>query len=157
MGFLVFLTVNAALAMPRWDVPFNIREGSFEDVFANSRVMYVASLGAFLIGSLSDIWIFSFLKRLTGGKMVWLRATGSTVVSQFIDSFVVTWLAFSVGRQVFPTDAAPMPFDEVVKTAATGYGLKFAIAIAITPLVYAGRAVMTRRFGLRPLPPDQQD
>lgn len=152
MGFFVFVVVNVALAMPSWDVPFNIQPGAFEAVFANSRVMYIASLAAFLVGSLCDIAVFGWIKRLTGGRMVWLRATGSTVISQLIDSFVVTWLAFSVGRTLFPTDAAPMPFNEVLKTAATGYLLKFVIAIGITPLIYLGRAIMTRRFGLKPLP-----
>ena len=155
MGLLAFAVVNVALAMPRWDVPFNISEGSFEAVFANSRVMYIASLGAFLVGSLCDIWIFGWLKRLTGGKYVWVRATGSTVVSQLIDSFVVTYLAFSLGRQLFPTDAAPMPMNEVLKTAVTGYVLKFVIALGLTPMVYLGRAIMTYHFGLRPLPPER--
>ncbi len=152
MGLFVFVVVNIALAMPAWDVPFNIKPGSFADVFANSRVMYIASLGAFLIGSLADISIFGWLKRLTGGRLVWLRATGSTVVSQFIDSFIVTWLAFSVGRLLFPTDAAPMPMGEVLKTAATGYILKFVIAIALTPLIYLGRWLLTSRFGMKPIP-----
>jgi uncharacterized integral membrane protein (TIGR00697 family) len=154
MGFGVFVVVNIALAMPAWDVPFNIRPGSFEDVFANSRVMYVASLGAFMIGNLCDIAVFGWIKRLTRGKMVWLRATGSTVISQFLDSFVVTWLAFNVGRVLFPTDAAPMPMNEVIKTAATGYTLKFVIAIAITPLIYLGRVIMSRALGIKPLPAD---
>ncbi len=154
MGGFVFVVVNVALAMPRWDAPFNIKDGSFEDVFANSRVMYVASLGAFLVGSLSDIAIFGWVKRLTGGRMVWLRATGSTVVSQFIDSFIVTWLAFSVGRMLFPTDAAPMPMGEVLRTAATGYTLKFVIAVGLTPVIYLGRWVMTNRFGMRPIAAD---
>lgn len=154
MGFFVFLTVNVALAMPRWDVPFNIRAGSFEDVFANSRIMYVASLGAYFVGSLCDISVFGLINRLTGGRFVWLRATGSTVISQLIDSFVVTWLAFSVGRTLFPTDAAPMPLVEVFKTALTGYSLKFFIAIALTPLIYLGRHVLIRHLGLRPLPAD---
>jgi len=152
MGFFVFIVNNIALAMPHWDVPFNINPNSYSDVFANSRVLYVASLAAYLVGSLADITVFGWLKRLTGGRLVWLRATGSTVISQFIDSFIVTWLAFSVGRALFPTDAAPMPFNEVLKTAATGYILKFVLAIALTPVIYLGRRIMTNQFGLRPLP-----
>ena len=152
MGFFVFLVVNVALAMPRWEVGFNIKDGSFEDVFANSRIMYVASLGAYVVGSLSDIAIFGWIKRLTGGRMIWLRATGSTVISQFIDSFIVTWLAFSVGRMVFPTDAQPMPFAHVLTTAATGYTLKFVLAVGLTPVIYLGRYVLSNRFGMKPIP-----
>lgn len=152
MGAFVFLVNNIALAMPHLDAPYNINPASYSDVFANSRVLYVASLGAFLIGSLADITIFGRLKRLTGGRFVWLRATGSTLVSQFIDSFFVTWLAFSVGRTLFPTDTAAMTMPEVLKTAVTGYALKFALAIILTPVIYLGRRIMTKHFGLRPLP-----
>lgn len=151
-GGFVFLVMNIALAMPHWDVPFNIAEKSFEDVFSSSRIMYVASLSAYLVGSFSDIALFAWLKRITGGKRVWLRATGSTVVSQAIDSFIVTWLAFSVARTVLSTGVPAMPMDEVLKTAATGYLLKFVIALVLTPVIYLGRWLMRTRFGLVPLP-----
>jgi uncharacterized integral membrane protein (TIGR00697 family) len=154
MGFFAFVAVNAALAMPRWEVPFNLQDGAFEAVFANSRVMYVASLAAYLVGSLLDIAVFGWLKRRTGGRWIGLRATGSTLLSQALDSFVVTWLAFRVGRTLFPTDAAAMPLSDVLTTAATGYALKFGLAIGLTPLVYLGRMVLSRGFGLRPLAVD---
>ena len=153
-GGFAFLTINVALAMPHWVVGFNIDAKSFDDVFSNSRLMYVASLSAYLIGSFSDIAIFGWLKRRTGERFVWLRATGSTVVSQAIDSFIVTWLAFSVGRLLFPGGPDAMPMGEVLKTAATGYLLKFVIALVLTPVIYAGRWFMRERLGLVPLPID---
>lgn len=156
MGFVSFAAMNIALAMPHWEVPFNVTASSFGDVFANSRIMFLASLTAYLVGSLSDVFLFSRIKRLTGGRLVWLRATGSTVVSQLIDSFVVTYLAFGLGRQIFPSGAEPMPFPEILKTAATGYMLKFVIAIAITPAIYLGRFLVQRFLALKPLPPDAQ-
>lgn len=156
MGFVSFAAMNVALNMPHWEVPFNVSPSSFNDVFANSRVMFIASISAYLIGSLADVFLFSWFKRLTGGRFVWLRATGSTVVSQFVDSFVVTYLAFGLGRQLFPSGTAPMPFAEILKTAATGYMLKFVIAIAITPAIYLGRYLVQRYIGLMPLPPDSQ-
>jgi queuosine precursor transporter len=151
-GGFAFVVINIALAMPHWNVPFNIEAKSFDDVFSSSRIMYIASLAAYLIGSMSDIAMFGWLKRLTGGKNVWLRATGSTVVSQAIDSFVVTWLAFSVMRVLLPSDLPAMPMGEVLRTAATGYLLKFVIALLLTPVVYAGRWLMRTRFGLAPIP-----
>jgi queuosine precursor transporter len=152
-GGFVFVMMNIALAMPHWQVPFNIPAKSFDDVFASSRVMYVASLSAYLVGSFSDIAIFGWLKRITGGRRVWLRATGSTVVSQAIDSFIVTWLAFSVARSAL-SDVPAMPMGEVLKTAATGYLLKFVIALGLTPVIYLGRWAMRTRLGLLPLPVD---
>jgi hypothetical protein len=107
--------------------------------------MYVASLSAYLVGQMSDIAVFGFLKRLTGDRFVWLRATGSTVVSQLIDSFVVSYLAFSLGRELFPDPANPAaPVSAIPAIALTGYALKFVLAIAMTPLIYLGRRLMRR-------------
>ncbi len=151
----VFLVINIAQAMPYLDAPFNVRPEAFDAVFGSAKVMYVASLAAYLVGQLCDIAMFGFLKRVTGDKYVWLRATGSTLISQFIDSFIVSYLAFSLGRQLFADPASPpAPLSAIPSIAITGYALKFVLAIAITPLVYLGRGVMRRSFGLVPLPPD---
>jgi len=83
---------------------------------------------------------------------VWLRATGSTVVSQFIDSVVVSYLAFSLGRQIVADPALPpAPLGAIPSIAITGYALKFTLALAITPLIYAGRYAMHRWYGLVPI------
>ena len=156
MGFLVFLFINAALNMNHLDAVYNVKKESFDNVLGNTRIMYVASIAAFLVGSFSDIILFSWIKKLTKGRHVWLRATGSTIISQFIDSLIVTYLAFNLGRQLFPaTDAVPMPMTDVLKTALTGYMLKYVIAIALTPAIYLGRYILHAYFGLMPLPPEQ--
>lgn len=154
MAMLAFVAFQIADAMPHWDVPFNVKADAFSSIFSSASVMYIASLCAYLVGSLSDIFFFGVIKRITRGRFVWLRATGSTVVSQFIDSFIVTWLAFSIGRTLFPGAGQPdpMPMAQVVSTAATGYTLKFVIAIAITPLIYLGRFMIERWLGMRPIP-----
>jgi uncharacterized integral membrane protein (TIGR00697 family) len=154
MGWFVFLVINIALAMPYLDASYNIQPEAFEAVFGASRIMFAASMIAYLVGQLSDIWVFHLLKKLTRGRYLGLRATGSTVVSQMIDSFVVTYLAFGLGRQVFGGEVAP--FRDVLQIAATGYILKFVIAVAITPLIYAGHGVLHRWFGLVPLPAEDR-
>ena len=157
MALLAFFFMNIAIAMPYLDAPFNISKEHFEAVFGSARVMYIASLSAYLIGTFCDISIFGLLKRLTGGKLIWLRATGSTVVSQMIDSLVVTYLAFSLGRTLFPApDAAPMPIAEVLKTAATGYTLKFIIALSLTPVIYLCHGIVKRAFHLEPVPASEK-
>lgn len=98
MSCFVFLVMNIAQALPYLDKPFNVTKQSFEMIFASAKLMYVASVAAYLVGSLSDIWLFGILKRLTGGRHLWLRATGSTVLSQVVDSFIVSYLAFSLGK-----------------------------------------------------------
>ncbi len=90
----VFGVINLAQAMPYLDAPYNVRKEQFDAIFGSAKVMYMASLCAYLVGQLSDIAVFGFFKRLTGQRFVWLRATGFTVISQFIDSFIVSRRAF---------------------------------------------------------------
>lgn len=153
MAAYVFIVMNIAQAMPYLDAPYNVSRSSFDAVFGSAKIMYVASLAAYLVGQLLDIAVFGKLKSLTRGRMVWLRATGSTVISQFIDSVIVSYLAFSLGRQLFPDPSSPAaPLSAIPAIALTGYALKFIIAIAITPLIYAGRAMLKHFFGLQPIP-----
>ncbi len=155
MGLFAFVVINAAQAMPYLEAPFNVGKPSFDSIFGSAKVMYIASLCAYMAGQLCDIFLFGVLKRWTGGRMVWLRATGSTLASQLLDSFVVSYLAFSLGRQVFPDPAnPPAPASAIPAIAVTGYLLKFCIALALTPMIYAGRAAMRRWFGLTPIPPE---
>jgi uncharacterized integral membrane protein (TIGR00697 family) len=152
-GIYVFLVINIAQAMPYLDKPFNVRKEAFDAIFGSAKIMYMASLVAYLAGQMADIALFGFIKRITGQRFVWLRSTGSTVVSQFLDSFVVSYLAFSLGRQLFPDPGnPPAALSDIPSIAVTGYTLKFVIAIGITPLVYLGRIIMRKCFGLTPLP-----
>lgn len=158
MAVFVFGVLVAATEMPRLDAPFNVEESAFDRVLGSSKIMFVASLTAYLVGSLCDIWLFGILKRLTRGRFVWLRANGSTVASQVIDSLIVTYLAFRLGPQLLLSGGEggtqPMPVGEVLRTAATGYVLKFVLAIGVTPLIYFGRHVMASRLGMTPVPPE---
>jgi uncharacterized integral membrane protein (TIGR00697 family) len=126
-----------------------IAQDTFEKVFAMSNRLYVASLSAYLVGQMSDIAVFGVLKRLTGGRMVWLRATGSTVISQAIDSFCVTTILFYGNPG---PDGQIAGWQVILPIAATGYVLKFMLAIALTPVVYLGRWLIRTRLGMLPLP-----
>ena len=124
----------------------------FEQVFAMSNRLYVASLTAYLVGQLADIAVFGAIKRATKGKLVWLRATGSTVVSQMLDSFLVTFILF----QGSPGPDGQVPaLDTILRIAATGYILKFFLALGLTPLIYLGRWVIARQWGLEPAAADR--
>lgn len=150
MSILVFLVMNIAQAMPYLDKPFNVTPDAFNMIFGSAKLMYVASVTAYLIGSLSDIWLFGVIKRATQGKFLWLRATGSTVISQILDSFVVSYIAFSLGKSL--TGQTPATVEEVLNIAATGYGLKFFLSAAMTPFIYLVKSILTEKFGLKPIP-----
>lgn len=128
-----------------------VDEGMFDTVLGTSGVMIIASLAAYTVGQLCDIAVFGLIKRLTGGRMLWLRATGSTVVSQFLDSLTISFVLLYFAPLASGEQAS---FGFALETAAKGYALKFVIAIAMTPLIYLGHGLLSRVFGLTPVAAD---
>ena len=151
MAALAFILIAISRAVPiREGIPGTATQAAFENIFGAAALMYIASLVAFLCGSLLDILLFGVFKRLTKGKMVWLRATGSTVISQFFDSLVVSFVFFMFIPLILGNPAqSPAGAFEI---AAGGYELKLYLAILVTPFIYLGRWMIREWFGLRPLP-----
>lgn len=115
-------------------------QNAFAAIFGQSNWIIVASLVAFLIGQLADVFVFQRIKRMTGEQQVWLRATGSTLVSQFIDSFVVLYIAFVLGP-------AKWPLTLFLAVGTVNYLYKFTVAIALTPLIYLAHFLIDRYLG----------
>ena len=127
--------VNVAAAVP--PASFSaITQESFENAFVNSNRMFAASLLAYLVGQFTDIGIFTVAKRITQNRMLWLRATGSTLLSQLVDTCVIHPLRW-IGTEQEP---------QLMNIMITSYAAKVAAAIALTPLLYAGHAAMQRLF-----------
>lgn len=101
---------------------------AFRLVFGQGNWIIIGSLVAFLVGQFVDVFTFQWLRKWTGSKKVWLRATGSTLVSQGIDSFVVLFIAFYIG--------ADWPLKFVLAIGLMNYIYKFLVAIVVTPLIY---------------------
>ena len=111
--------------------PFNI-DYAYNIIFLQSTGIIIGSIIAFLIAQILDVIVFHKLKRMTKGKFIWLRATGSTLISQFIDSFVVLFIAFYL---LAPNDKV-WSLSQVFSVGFDNYTFKFIIAILITPLIY---------------------
>jgi len=103
-------------------------QAAFKAIFGQGMNIIIGSLSAFILGQLIDAFVFRKIKSLTGEKSIWARATMSTVVSQFIDSIVVTYIAFTLFRGV--------PVGQTMAWAFTAYAYKFVIAILMTPMIY---------------------
>ncbi|NNC95754.1 MAG: queuosine precursor transporter, partial [Chitinophagales bacterium] len=86
-----------------------------------------------------DVTVFHQVKRMTGEKYVWLRATGSTLVSQFVDSFIVLFIAFKIG--------AGWDWRLVLAIGTVNYIYKFTMAIILTPAIYAAHFAIDRYLG----------
>lgn len=115
---------------------FNI-DFAFNKIFGQGQRIIIGSLTAFLIGQLVDVFVFQQLRRFTGTRMLWLRATGSTLVSQFVDSFVVLYIAF----------AGIFSNQQIIAIGITNYIYKFMIAIVLTPVIYIGHSIIDSYLG----------
>jgi hypothetical protein len=112
---------------------------AFQKIFGQGLWIIIGSLIAFLIGQIVDVFVFHKIKEKTGEKKIWLRATGSTLVSQFIDSYVVLIIAFYIGSDW-----------DIVRVLAIGtvnYIYKFGIAIIVTPFIYLGHYLIDHYLG----------
>ena len=112
---------------------------AFNTVYTQGLGIIIGSLTAFLIAQLLDVFVFHKLKKLTGNRMLWLRATGSTLFSQLIDSFVVLIIAFYIFGN--------WSIAQVFSVAIINYIYKFVIAIILTPLIYLGHYIIDNYLG----------
>lgn len=113
---------------------------AYATIFGQGSWIIVASILAFLIGQVLDAMVFEKLRKATEGKKIWLRATGSTLISQFFDSFIVLYVAFVLGP----------PQWEISLFLAVGtvnYSYKFIVAILLTPFIYLTRNLIDRYLG----------
>jgi len=122
--------------------PFNI-DYAYNIIFLQSTGIIIGSIIAFLIAQILDVIVFHKLKRMTKGKFIWLRATGSTLISQFIDSFVVLFIAFYL---LAPNDKV-WSLSQVLSVGFDNYTFKFIIAILITPLIYLAHYLIDNYMG----------
>jgi uncharacterized integral membrane protein (TIGR00697 family) len=141
----VFLIILMADSLPAFDKPGapdgpGITDIEFSTAFSQSKYLILGSVSAFLVGQLLDIYLFRQMKKWTKGKYIWLRATGSTVVSQFVDTVMVIGIAFYLPGYV---DA-----EFYWKMVITGYFSKLIFAVGLTPLIYAVHYLMKKVFKL---------
>lgn len=107
-------------------------QAAYAAIFGQGMWIIVGSLVAFLLGQLIDVKIFHRIRRHTGERHAWLRATGSTAVSQLVDSFVVLYIAFVIGPQHWPT-------AQFLAIGTLNYIYKMGAAVALIPLLYLAR------------------
>lgn len=139
LGFvsLVSMTVFMTLALLFKPDESDFAQSALEQIFLIVPRITAASLAAYLVSQLHDVWAFALWKRkLPGKRMLWFRNNASTLVSQLIDSVVFTLVAF-IG--IFE---APL----LVEILVTTYLFKVIAAVFDTPFLYvAGRMRISPR------------
>ncbi len=134
-----FVILFCAMSVPAAKGISVVTDEQFTAVFGQSMWIIVGSVVAFLVSQFIDVSIFWLLRDKTGGKMIWLRSTGSTIVSQLIDTFIVAGIGFWLPGKV---DTATY-----INMALTGYTAKLIIAIALTPAIYVGHSAIEKYIG----------
>ncbi len=144
-GFL-FAYIAIHLAPASWWVGEAVSQGvpdyqaAYSAIFGQGMWIIVGSLVAFLLSQMIDVKVFHRIRKHTGERHAWLRATGSTAVSQVFDSFVVLYIAFVIGPQHWPT-------AQFLAIGTLNYLYKMGAAIALIPLLYLARIGIHRYLG----------
>ena len=131
-----FLMFYMAMSVPPADFWYGSGAGkgvpdmskAFNAIFGQGMWIIFGSLVAFLVSQIVDVTIFHMIKKSTGDKRMWLRATGSTLVSQLVDSFIVLYIAFHIGNN--------WSIQKVLAIGMVNYMYKFLVAILLTPVIY---------------------
>lgn len=132
---MVYLAIHVSPASFWLDIHKDIQPNidvAFERVFNQGLWIIIGSISAFLVGQLIDVTVFQRIKKITGEKSVWLRATGSTLISQLIDSFWVLFVAFYIG----PIASQKWAISQIFAVGTMNYLYKFAMALLLTPVIY---------------------
>jgi uncharacterized integral membrane protein (TIGR00697 family) len=132
------------MAVPAYEIKGSklATNAAYNLVFGQAQAVIVGSIAAFLVSQLLDAYLFERIKHKTGNRFIWLRSTGSTLISQLIDSYIVLYIGF-----VLPGAMSMATYMEV---APTNYLLKILIAILLTPFVYAGHWLVRRYLKQQP-------
>jgi hypothetical protein len=142
--FCAYVAISLAPA-PFW-VEANAQQGvpdiqkAYAQIFGQGMWTIVGSIIAFLVGQLVDVVVFHRIRRLTGERWMWLRATGSTAVSQLFDSFIVLYIAFVVGPQHWPV-------SQFLAVGTVNYLYKMLAAVLMIPMLYLVHVGVRRYLG----------
>ena len=154
MALLAYALLQLTTSLPVHESTY-FTQAEYAKIFGGSAQLFIASMIAFLVGQFLDIHVFQFWKALTSSRHLWLRATGSTLLSQIVDTVMInvifwTWTASSdpssfLGRMA-PSDRHAWIFAKIERE----YLIKMLVAILLTPVVYGLHGAIVKWLGIQP-------
>jgi uncharacterized integral membrane protein (TIGR00697 family) len=141
MALLAWALLQVTTLMPV-DGSTYFTQPEYAKIFGGSAQLFVASMAAYLIGQFLDIHVFHFWKALTQSRHLWLRSTGSTIFSQAIDTVTI--------NVIFGTVTAGWSGSFIAAKIVREYIIKFAVAVVLTPAIYALHGAIVRGLGIEP-------
>ena len=139
--FIGFFSLSATVIIMNLALMFKPNEFDFiqeslTNIFSLLPRIALASLLAYAVSQLRDVWAYNFWKtRLPGIKFLWLRNNASTMVSQLMDSVIFTFIAFW----------GLLPTSEFLEILITTYLLKWFVAMVDTPFLYLAKMMFTHK------------
>jgi queuosine precursor transporter len=125
--------IQAAIHLPALDPDF---QTSYDAVLGTTWRLFVASLAAYLVGELANAYVLAFMKGATGGRWLWTRTIGSTVVGEGLDSLIFVTVAFAGTG------------TGLLNPIVTTWLIKVGWETAATPLTYAIVSYLKRAEGV---------
>jgi uncharacterized integral membrane protein (TIGR00697 family) len=132
---LAIAAIQLAILLPAADF-WTENQDAYKTVLGTTWRIFVASLCAYLVGELTNAFVLSRMKVATGGRYLWTRTIGSSLVGQGLDSAIFVTIAFA------GTGA------DLVDTIVTTWLIKVAWEAVATPLTYAVANGLKRREGI---------
>jgi uncharacterized integral membrane protein (TIGR00697 family) len=141
MAVFACILLKVTTAIPAHESTY-FTQPEFAKIFGGSSQLFVASIVAYLIGQFLDIRVFQFWKGLTESRHLWLRATGSTILSQIVDTVTI--------NVIFWRWTASQSWGWIFAKIIREYGIKLAIAVLLTPAIYALHGAIVSRLKIEP-------
>ncbi len=139
IAYVYLILVLTSLIPAEPEGPNGVDDASYNRVFGQSRWIIVGSILAFLTSQLIDVSIFHLVRQRTGKAFLWLRSTGSTIISQIIDSVIVLYIGLAIPLE--------LSFQKFVNIALPNYLVKLVVALLMTPLIYLGHWLVELYLG----------
>jgi len=154
MALLAWALLQLSTALPAHPSTY-FTQAEFAKIFGGSAQLFVASMIAYLIGQFLDIQVFQFWKALTRSRHLWLRATGSTLLSQIVDTVTINVIFWNWTAAADPTSFLGVMTPEgrwgwVFAKVGREYLIKVLVAILLTPVVYLLHGMIIRWLGIQP-------
>src|SRR4051812_46308399 len=154
MALLAYALLQLTTALPVHESTY-FTQPEFNKIFGGSAQLFVASMIAYLIGQFLDIQVFQFWKALTQSRHLWLRATGSTLLSQIVDTVPInvifwSWTAAADATSFLGVMTPGARWSWIFRKIAREYGIKLVVAILLTPVIYAIHELVVKALKIQP-------
>jgi queuosine precursor transporter len=86
--------IQAAIHLPAADF-WEENQRAYDQILGTTWRLFVASLAAYMVGELANAYVLAWMKGATGGRFLWTRTIGSTIVGEGFDSAIFITIAFA--------------------------------------------------------------